>query len=211
MKLIPHPLLVLWSGKSRAIPLLPLWTVQPVQNLSACTRAHFTLTYRSSLRSISFIPVTGTLKIPEWECFWVPESWIEWIDKIYHSRQGVEYRPSSRKQILYWQLSRRVIIVLILTNPDPVDRAVWGVVLQPLDYWDCRLESRWRHEVCLLCCVGSGLCDELTTRSEKSYRVCVCVSVRMCSCVCVCLIMCDRETSKWGGLGMIYTETPQII
>jgi len=34
-----------------------------------------------------------------------------------------------------------------------------------------------------LCCVGSGLCDELITRSEKSYRV------------CVCLILCDLETS----------------
>jgi hypothetical protein len=28
---------------SRAIPLLPLWTVRPVQSLSACTRVHFTL------------------------------------------------------------------------------------------------------------------------------------------------------------------------
>ena len=29
---------------SRAIPLLPLWAVQPVQSLSACTRVHFTFT-----------------------------------------------------------------------------------------------------------------------------------------------------------------------
>ena len=28
---------------SRAIPLLPLWAVWPVQSLSACTRVHFTL------------------------------------------------------------------------------------------------------------------------------------------------------------------------
>ena len=28
------------------IPLLPLWTVQPVQNLSACTTVHFTFTFR---------------------------------------------------------------------------------------------------------------------------------------------------------------------
>jgi len=41
--LTPHRLLALWSRKSRAIPLLPLWAVQPVQSLSACTRAHFTL------------------------------------------------------------------------------------------------------------------------------------------------------------------------
>jgi len=42
--LTPHPLLVLWSWKSRAIPLLPLWAVRPVQSFSACTRAHFTFT-----------------------------------------------------------------------------------------------------------------------------------------------------------------------
>jgi len=35
--LIPHPLLVPRSRKSRAIPLLPLWTVRHVQSLSACT------------------------------------------------------------------------------------------------------------------------------------------------------------------------------
>jgi hypothetical protein len=28
---------------SRAIPLLPLWVIQPVQSLSACTSVHFTL------------------------------------------------------------------------------------------------------------------------------------------------------------------------
>jgi len=42
MMLTPHPLLVPWSRKSRAIPLLPLWAVQPVQSLSACTRVTFT-------------------------------------------------------------------------------------------------------------------------------------------------------------------------
>ena len=40
--LTPQPLLVLWSRKSRAIPLLPLWAVRPVQSLSACARVHFT-------------------------------------------------------------------------------------------------------------------------------------------------------------------------
>ena len=39
--LIPHPLLVSWSSKSRAIPLLLLWAARPVQSLSACTRVHF--------------------------------------------------------------------------------------------------------------------------------------------------------------------------
>jgi len=40
--LTPHPLLVPLSRKGRAIPLLPLWTVRPVQSLSACTRVKFT-------------------------------------------------------------------------------------------------------------------------------------------------------------------------
>ena len=38
----PHPLLMPWSRKSTAIPLLPLWAVRPVQSLSASTRVHFT-------------------------------------------------------------------------------------------------------------------------------------------------------------------------
>ena len=46
--LIRHPLLVPRSRKSRAIPLLPLWAVQPVQSLSAYTTVHFTFTYTSN-------------------------------------------------------------------------------------------------------------------------------------------------------------------
>jgi len=42
--LTTHPLLVPWSWKARAIPLLPLWAVRPVQSLSACTRVTFTCT-----------------------------------------------------------------------------------------------------------------------------------------------------------------------
>ena len=45
--LTPHPLLVPWSRKSRAIPVLPLWAVRPVQSLSACTRVHFTFCFSS--------------------------------------------------------------------------------------------------------------------------------------------------------------------
>ena len=45
VRLTPHPLLVPWSKKSRAIPLLLLWAVWPVQSLSACARVHFTLFY----------------------------------------------------------------------------------------------------------------------------------------------------------------------
>ena len=40
--LTPHHLLVPWSWKGRAVPLLPLLAVRPVQSLSAGTRVHFT-------------------------------------------------------------------------------------------------------------------------------------------------------------------------
>ena len=41
LTLTRYPLLVPWSRKSRAILLLPLWTVRPVRCLSACTSVHF--------------------------------------------------------------------------------------------------------------------------------------------------------------------------
>ena len=49
--LIPHPLLLPLSRKSRAIPLLPLWAVRPVQSLSACTKVHFTFFYPHTLHT----------------------------------------------------------------------------------------------------------------------------------------------------------------
>ena len=53
-------------------------------------------------------------------------------------------------------------------------------VSNPADGMDVRC-------LCLLCvCIGSGLCDELITRSGESYGV------------FVCLIICDLETSKMG-------------
>jgi hypothetical protein len=52
-----------------------------------------------------------------------------------------------------------------------------------------------------VCCVGSSHYDELITRSEESYRMCV--------CVCVCVIVCDLETSIKGGLGPSRAVAPQ--
>ena len=46
--LTPHPVQVPWSRKSRAISLLPLWNLQPVQSFSACTTVHFNFTYTST-------------------------------------------------------------------------------------------------------------------------------------------------------------------
>ena len=47
----PSPLLVPLSWNRRAIPLLPLWAVRPVQSLSACTRVTFTFTFYAAMQS----------------------------------------------------------------------------------------------------------------------------------------------------------------
>ena len=66
--LTPHPLLVPWLTKSRAIPLLPLWAVQPVQSLSACTRVHFTLLYCHT----HFLCANTTFRCRKWTIYkWV--------------------------------------------------------------------------------------------------------------------------------------------
>ena len=60
----PSPLLVPWSRKSRAIPLLPLWAVRPVQSLSACARVHCTL--KEELVKYCYVWRTGNLKFESW-------------------------------------------------------------------------------------------------------------------------------------------------
>jgi len=65
--LTPHPLLVPWSRKGRAITLLPLWAVRPVQSLTACTRVHFTFTIVIAYvlrcgHSISFMGLTSSCR-----------------------------------------------------------------------------------------------------------------------------------------------------
>jgi len=52
--LTPHPLLVPWSRKGRAIPLIPLWAVRPVQSLSVCTSVHFTLPLQYTSFTVQF-------------------------------------------------------------------------------------------------------------------------------------------------------------
>ena len=64
VKLTPH-LLVPWSWKSRAVPLLPLWAARPVRSLSACIRVHFTFTFTLYLHSF----LSTALGEVEWYAF----------------------------------------------------------------------------------------------------------------------------------------------
>jgi hypothetical protein len=51
--------------------------------------------------------------------------------------------------------------------------------------------------VIVVCCVGSGLCDGLITRSGESYCMCLCVCVCVYVCVCVCEL--GTTTMRWPG------------
>jgi len=61
--LTPHPLLVPWTRKGRVIPLLPLWAVRPVQNLSACTKVQctfiFTFSHKATRRNLLCHPIVN--------------------------------------------------------------------------------------------------------------------------------------------------------
>jgi hypothetical protein len=79
----------------------------------------------------------------------------------------------------------------------PSGRAVYGVALRPLACWNCGFEShREWMDICLLCVLsGWGLCDELITRPEDSYRL-------WCGVVCYLETSWMRRpwpTGKGGG------------
>ena len=61
----PSPLLVPWSWTGRAIPLLPLWAVRPVQSLSACRRVHFTfyLTLQTQITHNAYAYSLGPVRL----------------------------------------------------------------------------------------------------------------------------------------------------
>ena len=58
---LTHPLLVLWSRKSRAIPLLPPRGRRPVQSLTACTTVQYTF-YHAETNILSYTIVSCTCK-----------------------------------------------------------------------------------------------------------------------------------------------------
>jgi len=65
--LTPRSLLVPWSRKSRVISLNPLWAVQPVQSLSACTRVHLLLSgyYKRISHIFKFLSKSGATVRPK--------------------------------------------------------------------------------------------------------------------------------------------------
>ena len=64
--------------------------------------------------------------------------------------------------------------VYICVMPETVDPCGHGSK-QPLDCWDRGFESDSSSLVFVVCCVRTGPCDGLITRSAKPYQVCLCV------------------------------------
>ena len=120
--LTPHLLLVPWSWKSRAIPLLPLWAVWPVQSLSACTRVTFTLSLHLHSSYVSYlghcisikdmwfkVPRALLMKTTEfWDvmfCWWVICCYI--LEEL----AALQLQGSPRK--LTWPISSKLLQTLI--------------------------------------------------------------------------------------------------
>jgi len=85
------------------------------------------------------------------------------------------------------RVTTQLQLINIIIYAGPSGSAVKGVGLPPLACWDRGFQSHrgaWLF-VCCECCVlsGRGLCDELITRPEESYRL-------------WCVVVCDLENLK---------------
>jgi len=85
--------------------------------------------------------------------------------------------------LVTWSLNHSLLNFTILKTPMPIPVAVRSVAARLLTLWVRIPPGTWIC-VCCECCVlsGRGLCDELITRPEESYRL-------------WCVVACDLETS----------------
>ena len=70
----------------------PLWAVQPVQSLSACTRVHFTFFYLTGLPKQLFDWLTHTLLT--WRIWWDPNNASKWQMGFNSAFKGIRCFPS---------------------------------------------------------------------------------------------------------------------
>ena len=144
LTLTPHPLLVPWSWKSRAIPLLPLWAVRPVQSLSTCTRVTFTfylITWLLNLRRI--------LRVMFQASYMTSDAWN--INILADSRKnGKSFLPTPiryRGAVGRWDASSRSGRFNLTTKP-----------FYTLNMWMCDLQGRsgrfgnFELPLYLICC-----------------------------------------------------------
>jgi len=121
-----------------------------------------------------------SVRVPAWALLNCRNS-SHWFCSDKHVRLG--YTKQSKSSVHY--------------SAGPDGCVVYGVGLQPLYCWDRAFESRWGNGcsslVSCVCCVGSGLCDGLITRSKESY--CLSLSLSLYVCVCVCNLETSQEVT----------------
>jgi hypothetical protein len=113
---------------SRAIPLLALWAVRPVQNHSACTRVHFTFTFTPLYSALTLIMNAA-----------------RFCNASTHLTDCLVYQPS-KQQSLICHISLNVWYLNFLPNngKGALNGAVgWGTALQAR-------RSRVRFQIVLL-------------------------------------------------------------
>ena len=103
------------------------------------------------------------------------------------SLQDVIKRQSSARQIFLITAGLKLVAFLFCRSQWPRGLRRRSVAARLLRSWVRIPRGAWMV-VCCECCVlsGRGFCDELITRSEKSYRLC-------------CVVVCDLETSRMGA------------
>ena len=120
--LIPHPLVVPWSWKGRAIPLLPLWAVRPIQSLSACTRVHFTLPFLCNIKKRSYFRNVWKYSPKEKELLFNRLDYPALISvstsALFRTRYGytAHSNESAMKNILNRMLKKKVTRSVMATN-----------------------------------------------------------------------------------------------
>ena len=103
LTLTPHPLLVPWSWKGRAISLFPLWAVRPVQSLSACTKVRFTLPFTLLWKYIQTSSWDIAIKI----CLRCSVTGLKWrvVSKTYLYYNTLILMRCSQLLYAYWSCS----------------------------------------------------------------------------------------------------------
>ena len=122
---------------------------------------------------------TQTLEYDLYCCNFLWDVWIWVWYRLWSSCPSFQTMKISRQAV------RKHLHNLIIYAASPSGRAVYGVGLLPLACWDRGFLSNRGMDVCCECCVlsGRGLCDELITRPEESYRL-------------WCVVVCDLENLK---------------